>query len=176
MSKSPIYTDLTDQYTSSESSQIDSTQENLQIQNKNTFDNIEEEFDMADENVNVDQNEILEENEVKKEEILIKKRALHFYYDKVDLPDFPERMEEMLQTDKTFWDDRNKRHQFIQFLASYYYHQTTFTLDEKVIGYIYQPVSQKLIEKYENLKPVLNAVCVKTNNEILKGVLETKKE
>ena len=51
MSKSPIYTDLTDQYTSSESSQIDSTQENLQIQNKNTFDNIEEEFDMADENV-----------------------------------------------------------------------------------------------------------------------------
>jgi hypothetical protein len=58
VSKSPFFTNLTDQYTSSEYSQIDSTQENLQIQTKHTFDNIEEEFDMADENVNVDQIEI----------------------------------------------------------------------------------------------------------------------
>ena len=71
--------------------------------------------------------------------------ALDHYYSKVELPDFPERMENMLQTDKELWDGTNKRYQFIQFLASSY-HQTSFTLDNKVIGYIYQPVCQKLLE------------------------------
>ena len=104
------------------------------------------------------------------------KIALDHYYSKVELPDFTERMENMLQTDKELWDDTNKRYQFIQFLASYYYHQTSFTLDNKVIGYIYQPVCQKLLEKYANLRVIINEVCIKLNASVIKGAVKNRKK
>lgn len=124
--------------------------------------------------VESDENEN-ENNEMSSESANINKKKLEMLYERVELPDFPEHMEDMLVNEVKFWDDRNKRHQFIQYLASYYFYQTTFTFDEKVIGYIYQPVCQKLLEHYENLRAILNQDCIKINSKIIKGEMGKRK-
>lgn len=138
-------------------------------------DNIDDDVDDCDEAIyNSDcdaENTKREDNKAKERNKILKE-----YYESLDLPEFPEKMECMLKNDSDIWTNRTKRHSFIQFLANFYFNQTTISdQDKEKIGYIYQPVALKLLKKYENLNKMINAVCMDKNSEILTGVDSKRK-
>ena len=164
-----IYDDETDLLTTSsnESQSIDSQK------SSNPF-NDSQQHDISEYNEDSDTIDVSDKNM----DSLKVENLLKDYYEKIELPDFPVKMEEMLRNDIDVWSNRTKRHSLTQFLANFYNAKIVINNQNGVqIGFAYQPVALKLLKKYENLSRAVNEELVQKNGFIIANQsLPTKKK